>query len=243
MLTFGVSGLCANVSYTGTQVGFTPVSVCVTIAIVVFAGVPGCPPGPHSLDRGAPVSRGLVTPPPKACDSLKMKLSIPFQDQYGNSSGKGWRECFTSSVAMLLMHRKAVASDDAYAKIRDRYGDTTSAGAHLTACKALGQQAIFTQTFSRHDLEQQIARRNPVAVGWLHQGRCSAPQPGGHWSVVTGTDLLGTFQHDPAGEAQLVGGGHIRGLSGRSVHYSWKHWGPRWEVEGPGSGWAFYLKA
>ena len=178
-----------------------------------------------------------------ACDSLKMRLNVPFQDQYDNASGQGWRECFTSSVGMLLVYRQVVASDDAYAKIRSRYGDSTSAAAHITACKALGQTAVFSQRFNRQQLHQQISSRNPVAVGWLHRGSVLSPQPGGHWSVAIGINAEGVFMHDPAGEARLVGGGHIPGRSGRQVFYSWKNWGPRWEVEGPGSGWAFYLKA
>lgn len=236
--SFGHSPTCVLRRYAD---GFTTVSDWVTVATLVVVGGSGCPPGPHSLGKGAPFARALVPASWSVCDSLKMRLSVPFQDQYDNASGQGWRECFTSSVAMLLIYRRAVSSDDAYAKIRSRCGDSTSAAAHLTACKALGQEAVFSQRFSRLQLQQQITSLNPVAVGWLHRGSVLSPQPGGHWSVCIGINAEGVFMHDPAGEARLIGGGHISGRSGSQVFYSWKNWGPRWEVEGPGSGWAFYL--
>lgn len=140
------------------------------------------------------------------------------------------------------MHRGAVASDDAYAKIRARYGDTTEPLAHISAVRALGFDPVFSQHFTRARLLEEIGRGLPVAVGWLHQGPSSSPRPGGHWSVVVGTASDGLIVNDPAGEARLVSGGHMPGRSGREVRYGWKHFGPRWEVEGPGSGWAFFIR-
>ena len=45
--------------------------------------------------------------------------------------------------------------------------------------------------------------------------------------------------HDPYGEADLVTGGFSRtGFgSGKSVRYSLRNWGARWQVDGPGTGW------
>lgn len=181
--------------------------------------------------------------PLAACDSLSMILSVPFQSQTDNASGKGWRECFTSSVAMLLMTRGKVANDDAYAKIRSAYGDTTIAASHLKACAALGVKPVYLQTMTRQALQGLIIKGFPVAVGWLHHGPPSAPIGGGHWSVVIGLHAQGVLMHDPFGEANLLKGGHIAGREGRQVPYSWRNWGPRWEVQGPGTGWAFYLSA
>jgi hypothetical protein len=47
--------------------------------------------------------------------------------------------------------------------------------------------------------------------------------------------------HDPYGEAMLVSGGHNRNINGAFLQYSWRNWLPRWEVDGPRSGW--YLTA
>jgi len=190
----------------------------------------------------APVARGLVPPLWVACANPAVLIAVPFQDQFNNASGRGWRECFTSSVGMLLMQRGIVASDDAYAKIRARYGDTTDVLAHLSAVRGFGLDPVFSQHFTRARLAEEIGRGVPVAVGWLHQGPSSRPKPGGHWSVVVGTSSTGVVMNDPAGEARLVSGGHIPGSSGREVRYGWRHWGPRWEVEGPGTGWAFFIR-
>jgi hypothetical protein len=44
--------------------------------------------------------------------------------------------------------------------------------------------------------------------------------------------------NDPYGELNNPDGGYVRvGRGGHAVGYSWRHWLPRWEVEGPGTGW------
>ncbi len=76
-----------------------------------------------------------------------------------------------------------------------------------------------------------------MAVGWLHKGPPAFPRGGGHWSVVVGLTDTGVIMHDPNGEADLIRGGYLPSLNGAYLDYSWKNWGPRWEVEGSGSGW------
>jgi hypothetical protein len=142
---------------------------------------------------------------------------------------------------MLARFHGKVASDDAYNLVRARYGDTTAAIAQVSALRALGLRADFWSNGQTRDLIHQIKGGRPVAVGWLHRGMLSRPA-GGHWSVIVGLDGPEHFlMHDPYGEPLLASGGHIRGSSGRYVHCSWASFRPRWEVEGPGSGW--YLTA
>jgi hypothetical protein len=44
--------------------------------------------------------------------------------------------------------------------------------------------------------------------------------------------------NDPYGELDTIAGGYVRvGSGGHFVEYSWRHWLPRWQVEGAGSGW------
>ena len=165
-----------------------------------------------------------------------MILDVPFESQHDNASGSGWRECFSSSAAMLARYAGAVPGDDAYNLIRARYGDTTSASAQVRSLRALGLQSHFWTNGRRRDLENELRGGRPVAVGWLHQGRVTSPR-GGHWSVIVGLQGDHFLMHDPAGEPLLVSGGHIRGSSGRGRRCSWLNFLPRWEIEGPRTGW------
>lgn len=164
-------------------------------------------------------------------------LPVPFESQRDNLSGTGHRECFSSSAAMLARYWGRIKNDDSYNWVRRRFGDTTSADAQLRALHYLGLKAYFWTNGRKEDLLNEIAAGRPVAVGWLHKGHVSKPTGGGHWSVVTGTWARGPVMHDPYGEALLVTGGHIPGSLGAHLEYSWRNWLPRWEVEGPRTGW------
>ena len=165
-----------------------------------------------------------------------MLLDVPFESQHDNASGSGWRECFSSSSAMLARFWGAVPGDDAYNLIRRRFGDTTTAAAQVRALRSLGLQSHFWTNGTRRDLENEIRGGRPVGVGWLHRGSVRAPG-GGHWSVIVGLDGSHFFMHDPAGEPLLMSGGHIRGSNGKARRCSWLNFLPRWEVEGPRTGW------
>lgn len=163
-------------------------------------------------------------------------LAVPFESQLDNRSGTGWRECFSSSAAMLARFWGKVPNDDAYNRIRALYGDTTSGAAQVRALRSLGLQSHFWTNGTRLDLEREILGGRPVAVGWLHWGNVSKPQ-GGHWSVVVGIDRDHFWMHDPNGEPLLATGGHLRASSGWRCRCSWRNFLPRWEVEGPRTGW------
>ena len=162
---------------------------------------------------------------------------MAWENQNDNASGTGYRECFSSSCAMLARFWGKVSGDDAYNVIRARYGDTTSAEAQLAALRSLGLTAHFATNGQRATLEEQINLGRPVAVGWLHHGPASAPSGGGHWSVVIGFTETVAIHNDPNGEADLVHGGYTANTNGASQHYSWKNWLPRWQADGPGTGW------
>ena len=165
-----------------------------------------------------------------------MLLSVPFESQHDNASGSGWRECYSSSAAMLARFWDAVPNDDAYNRIRARFGDTTSASAQVRALRQLGLQSHFWTNGRRQDLENELKGGRPVAVGWLHRGSISKPT-GGHWSVIVGLDGSHFYMHDPAGEPLLMAGGHIRASNGANRRCSWLNFLPRWEVEGHRTGW------
>jgi len=163
-------------------------------------------------------------------------LPVQWQSQLDNKSGTGYRECFSSSCAMLAMFWGKVANDDAYNAIRAKFGDTTSAEAHLSALRSLGLTANFHTKGTPALLEREIDAGRPVAVGWLHEGPVGAPRGGGHWSVVIGYTAAAWFHNDPNGEALLVSGGYSKNTKGAGQVYSRKNWNPRWMPGGSG-GW------
>lgn len=163
-------------------------------------------------------------------------LTVKWQSQLDNKSGAGYRECFSSSCAMLAMYWGKVAGDDAYNALRQLYGDTTSAEAQLNTLRHLGLKADFHTDGNPLVLEREIDAGRPVAVGWLHKGGVNTPTGGGHWSVVIGYTDKSWIQNDPNGEARLVSGGYTENTKGAGMVYSRKNWDPRWMPGGSG-GW------
>lgn len=176
------------------------------------------------------------------------QLAVPYFSQRDSAvAGQAARMCFSSSCAMLVAFLKpgvlsGANADDTYLRQVQRYGDTTSAAAQLQALKHYGIKARFSQKTSFEDLIRQIERGVPVPCGFLHHGTPGAPTGGGHWLIVTGytADRKAVIVNDPWGEADLPSGRYIN-TNGKGLNYSRKNWGPRFEVEGPGSGWAILV--
>jgi hypothetical protein len=105
-----------------------------------------------------------------------IKLPVTFQSQIDNASGVGWRECFSSSCAMLAIFYRRVKNDDEFSLARERHGDTTSARAQVLTLKEFGLNPTFRTNGRRADISHEIFSGRPVAVGWLHKGRPSYPR-------------------------------------------------------------------
>jgi len=165
-------------------------------------------------------------------------MRVPLFSQANNASGEGWRECFSSSLAMVASYWGKVRSDDEYNRIRARYGDTTSTAAQVQAIEALGLVARFRLDMDRTSLIAELRSGRPCAVGWLHHGPVTQPSGGGHWIVARGIEARGILVNDPWGEADLVAGGYVTSGSAWSGCYSWRNWLPRWDVRAhlPGGG-------
>lgn len=181
-------------------------------------------------------------------ESPKRRLNVRHMIQLDNGS-EGYRQCFTTTCAMLLEYLRpgtlsGFNGDLEYLETVERYGDTTDSNAQIKALRSYGLDVDFIQNASWQTLEDQISKGFPVPCGWLHKGHVSSPSGGGHWSCVIGLDDNGVIMNDPYGEAALVGGGYVDTwiTSGQAVRYSKKNWGPRWEVEGPGTGWAIIAR-
>lgn len=169
-------------------------------------------------------------------------LRVPYFSQRDSNTRHALRMCFSSSCAMLLeaMRPGTLAGpngDDAYLGRVLRYGDTTDPMAQLKALGSYGIEAGFTKHASWQTVEQQIDKGMPVPLGFLHHGTASAPGGGGHWLCCIGYTPDALIVHDPFGEIDLARGGYLNNWGAR-LRYSRKNFGPRWMVEGPGSGWA-----
>jgi len=166
-------------------------------------------------------------------------LAVVYQSQNDNSSGSGFRECFSSSMAMVAMYYGKIDNDDDYNAIRKQYGDTTNAQSQVKTLKSLNLDAEFKFDGTTRALKDAIDSGKPVAVGWLFEGPVSSPSGSGHYSVIIGYDDDNEVWvvNDPNGEASLRSGGYTNNLDGAGIKYSYKNFNPRWIVEGEGSGW------
>ena len=170
-------------------------------------------------------------------------LKVPYEYQLDNASGTGYRECFSSSCAMIARYHGKVKSDDAYNAVRAKFGDTTDSQAQLAALRSLGLQARFVTNAAPGLIETELRDgKRPVAVGWLHQGPYNAPTGGGHWSVLIGLDPGYWILNDPNGEADLINGGYVSNKGGAGVKYSRERFERRWCANGAATGWAILVK-
>jgi hypothetical protein len=179
---------------------------------------------------------------------IAQQTHVPYFHQLDNKSGRGYRECFSSSAAMVAAFYGKVKTDDEYNRIRERFGDTTSIEAQIRALRSLGLHAEFRQDGDGSLVEAELAAGRPVMVGWLHHGDMSRGEPPicdsygcGHWSVVVGFDQNDWTQHDPRGLPDIEQGGHSGRYGGKNAKVSRQAFKMRWEVEGPGTGWVILV--
>lgn len=193
---------------------------------------------PATMAQFAELFRADPTPTKPPLVQNASLLSVPYFSQNDNASGTGYRECFSSSCAMLAAYHGRVTGDDEYNRLRAKRGDSTDASAQIATLEALDLRARFITNATAATLENEINHRRPVAVGWLHHGSVAAPTGGGHWTVVIGfTTTPAAFIHnDPNGECDLIAGLYVNKSGGRSISYSRRNWLPRWSPA-PASGW------
>ena len=173
----------------------------------------------------------------------KLVLDVPYYSQRDNKKDP-LRSCFSSACAMLLKYVKpnSITSDDEYMVTVYKYGDTTEPFAQVTALEQHGLNVAFRQDGGWSDIDSQLAKGFPIPIGVLHHGPVSKPSGGGHWLTIIGRneDNTAYVVNDPYGEMDLVNGGY-QNSNGSHLLYFKKNLGPRWLVEGPGTGW--YIEA
>jgi len=163
----------------------------------------------------------------------------------------GARMCFTSAAATVAAFYRVVKSQESYARQREKFGDTSSVAAHIETLKSLGLKVTFTQSANINDVYKAVDANIPVMLGWHHNGPIEAPSCSsascGHWSVAHG--YSGRYSNDPsltmtdpAGVPDLKNGSHNQALSGYRINVRVAEFLPRWQIEGPGSGWAIFVE-
>jgi len=184
---------------------------------------------------------------------IDQQIYTPYFSQLDNASGHGHRECFSSAAAMVSAFYRRVDTDDGYNHIRKDFGDSTSVGAQVETLKALGLHVEFRLDGDAEMIEMEIEMGRPVLVGWLHKGdlsRSEKPQCDngncGHWSLITGykgknSDDPRWVMQDPRGKPDLIHGGHLSPAGGEQVEVRQSEFSPRWEIDGPGTGWVILV--
>lgn len=166
----------------------------------------------------------------------------PYYHQLDLPSGEN--QCFTSTMAMLAGTFALVTDQYEYYKVRMKYGPTEEVDSHLKAMSELGAKVEFVTNGTADLLIEEVRAQRPVAVGFLHKGNIADGRPAegfGHWALVIGMKEGEYFVlHDPRGKYDM-GTGKLLDSNGFAVRYDWEDFLHRWEVEGPGNGWAMVI--
>ena len=174
--------------------------------------------------------------------NLHYLRNFPYFWQQDNGP-EGWRQCQTSSIAMILKYLdvKGINDDTDYLKYVNKHGDTTTREAHYEALAELKVKAEFRTCLDAGDIKEQIDRGMPVAVGILHHGSVSGPRGGGHFIVISGYSDSFWLVQDPYGELDLVDGmwASQTPTAGKNKHYSFQNLDPRLFVGGKSNGWGW----
>ena len=182
---------------------------------------------------------------------MTKQLPVMYFSQRDNA-GEAHRTCNTASCWMGAMYvRPALWEESGECRNADfnfylpkvnRYGDTTDHNAQTKALEDVGVESVWRTNLSRAEVLSEIDAGRPVVLGILHRGHVSAPTGGGHMILAVGYTESGYFIHDPYGDLDLINGDYPGSTQGAFLHYSFKNLTPRFEVEGPGTGWGRVFK-
>lgn len=152
--------------------------------------------------------------------------------------------CYSSACAMMLKYLKpsAIANDDAYLARVLSFGKSTDPNSQISALKTYGIEAALVKNMNKQKVISYLRKAIPVPCGFLHHGTSAAPRGGGHWLTWIGDYDKGLIVHDPYGEMN-VSQGTYGSKNGAFLKYSYTNWLPRWEVEGPNTGWSIIVKS
>ena len=165
-------------------------------------------------------------------------IDVPYFYQLDNPSTQGYRECFSTSCAMIAAFHGAIKTENEYHAIRPKFGDSTEVSAQIRTLNYFGLDAEFVQTGGENELREEINKGYPVAVGFLHHGSYLNPSSGGHYAVALGHNSNGFIFNDPFGNFDAQNGLYLDHKEAKNVCYPYKFWLPRWSVANDHDGWA-----
>lgn len=156
-------------------------------------------------------------------------------DNYTDPNGT----CYSSACAMMLKYLKpnSIKNDDAYLARVLSFGPSTDPNSQIKALASYDVEAKFMTTLDKNELMDCIDQGIPLPCGFLHHGTPQNPTGGGHWLTVIGYTATAVIVNDPYGEMNVANGTY-GSVNGKCLSYSDKNWLPRWEADGPGTGWS-----
>ena len=163
-------------------------------------------------------------------DNKIIKLPVKYRSQLDNDPsvfGPGWRQCNTTSNAMLAdflldgaLTQKALDTgypepESVFMRLVAKYGDTTSHAAQTQALQNLGIESYFSYTLSSKDLLMSLEKGIPVVVGFAYK-------KSGHICLVVGYDPQKRqwLVHDPYGTRHGSSNSYDVGVGGQYDRYS-----------------------
>ncbi len=173
---------------------------------------------PHIKIEGEDLNR-LIKLPVKYCSQLDNDEAI---------FGPGWRQCNTTSNAMLADYLLAGAlttmakaqgfpePESAYMRIVGKYGDTIDHDAQTWALKELGIASYFSYSLSAKDILLSLKANIPVVVGLAYKSS-------GHICIIVGHDPAQRvwLVHDPYGTRHGASDSYDIGVGGAYDPYSY----------------------
>ena len=160
-----------------------------------------------------------------------IKLPVKYSSQLDNDEaifGPGWRQCNTTSNAMLADYLLAGAlttmakaqgfpePESAYMRIVGKYGDTIDHDAQTRALRELGIVSYFSYSLSAKDILLSLKANIPVVVGLAYKSS-------GHICIIVGHDPAQKvwLVHDPYGTRHGASNSYDIGVGGAYDPYSY----------------------
>ncbi|PZV17445.1 MAG: hypothetical protein DCF20_06335 [Pseudanabaena sp.] len=160
-----------------------------------------------------------------------IKLPVKYCSQLDNDQtifGAGWRQCNTTSNAMLAdyllngaLTKMAKAQgfpepESVYMRLVVKYGDTTDHDAQTWALLELGIKSYFSFSLSAKDVLLSLKLNIPVVVGFAYKGS-------GHICLIVGhdPDRRVWLVHDPYGTRLGASDSYDVGVGGAYDFYSY----------------------
>ena len=160
-----------------------------------------------------------------------IKLPVKYSSQLDNDEaifGPGWRQCNTTSNAMLADYLLAGAlttmakaqgfpePESVYMRIVGKYGDTIDHDAQTWALRELGIVSYFSYSLSAKDILLSLKANIPVVVGLAYKSS-------GHICIIVGHDPAQKvwLVHDPYGTRHGASNSYDIGVGGAYDPYSY----------------------